>query len=364
MTQLFTVSSATFSKSFSQSPDENLATQDCPKECKSASLAIGNFDGLHRGHLALLRTMQQKRLPRPWVVLTFEPHPRQFFSPQAIPFRLSSNAQKQRWLAEHKVDALLVATFDQSLATLAAHTFVETFLIHGLQARHIVVGENFVFGHQRKGTLETLRTFEAKGAFRLHAVPLLRSGDTLYTSSRAREAIRAGQLDEARAVLGRSFEIEGVVRQGKGLGSKLGFPTANIDPADYCQPRFGVYDVSVVREQERCNIPLNLNIPLNAVASFGKRPTLEEGLSPLLELHFLDCSDRLYGETLRVGFERFQRPEHRYESLPALQAQIAKDVALSRSYFTERAVSSAPAAPAATPAAREDAKQPEASPSL
>ncbi len=319
MTQLFTVSSATLSESFAA------------RQCRSASVAIGNFDGLHRGHLALVEAMQEHRLPRPWVVLTFEPHPRQFFSPAAPPFRLSNSAQKQRWLAEHKVDALLVATFDSSLAALAPTTFVETFLVQGLQARHIVVGENFVFGHKRQGTLATLRNFEARDAFRLHAVPLLNDSQTLYASSRVRELIRAGHLDAAHAILGRSFEIEGVVQKGKGLGSRLGFPTANIDPADYCQPRLGVYDVSVVRGQER----------LDAVASFGKRPTLGEGLSPLLELHFFDCSEALYGETLRVGFERFQRPERHYESLAALQAQITKDVALSKAYFAERTLSSA-----------------------
>ena len=318
MTQLFTVSSATLS--------ESLAAQ----QCQCASIAIGNFDGLHQGHLALLDTMRENRLPRPWVVLTFEPHPRRFFSPEAAPFRLSRSTQKQRWLAEHKVDALLVATFEQSLAALAPDAFVETFLVQGLQARNIVVGENFVFGHKRQGTLATLRNFEARDAFRVHAVSLLSCDKTLYTSSRAREAVRAGNLDEARAVLGRSFEIEGVVQKGKGLGSQLGFPTANIDPGDYCQPRFGVYDVSVVRGQER----------LDAVASFGKRPTLGEGLAPLLELHFFDSSKALYGETLRVGFERFQRPEQHYESLAALRVQIAKDVALSKDYFATRNMSS------------------------
>ena len=331
MTQLFTVSTATLS--------ESLAAQ----QCQGASIAIGNFDGLHRGHLALLRTLQDKRLPRPWVVLTFEPHPRQFFSPEAEPFRLSRSTQKRRWLAEHTIDAMLVTTFDHNLSTRAPHAFVETFLVQGLQARHIVVGENFVFGHKRQGTLATLRDFEARDAFRIHAVPLLSCDKNLYTSSRARAAIRAGNLDEARKVLGRSFEIEGIVQKGKGLGSRLGFPTANIDPEDYCQPRFGVYDVSVARGQEQ----------LNAVASFGKRPTLGEGLSPLLELHFFDSSESLYGETLRVGFERFQRPEQHYESLSALQAQIAKDVVLSQRYFANRALSSAPSAPSA-PASRRD----------
>ena len=327
MTQLWTVSTATLSASLVA---ESLVAQ----QCRHASVAIGNFDGMHRGHLALLQAMHDKRLPKPWVVLTFEPHPRQFFAPEAPPFRLSSSAQKQRWLAEHKVDAMLVATFEQSLASLAPHTFVETFLVQALQARHIVVGENFVFGYKRQGTLETLREFETRKAFRVHALPLLGNGNTPYTSSRAREALRAADLDAARTVLGRSFEIEGVVQRGKGLGSRLGFPTANIDPGNYCQPRFGVYDVSVIRKQER----------LPAVASFGKRPTLGEGLSPLLELHFFDCSETLslYGETLRVGFERFQPPERHYESLPALQAQIAKDVALSKAYFANRSFSPAP----------------------
>ncbi len=353
MTQLFTFSNATLSESF---PAESFpAESHAAQQCRGGSIAIGNFDGLHRGHLALLRTMKNHRLPRPWVVLTFEPHPRQFFAPDAPPFRLSHSAQKQRWLGEHEVDALLVVTFEQNLATLAPHTFVETFLIQGLQARHIVVGENFVFGHKRQGTLATLRDFEARNAFRLHAVPLLGFGKTLYASSHAREAIRAGKLDDARAILGRSFEIEGVVQKGKGLGSQLGFPTANIDPADYCQPRFGVYDVSVVRGQER----------LDAVASFGKRPTLGEGLSPLLELHFFDRSEMLYDETLRVGFERFQRPEQHYESLPALQAQIAKDVALSRAYFTNFNLkrnpscnmSSSPTSDREPPLARRDEKR-------
>ena len=335
MTQLFTVSNETMSESFAES-------FPAAQQCRHASIAIGNFDGLHLGHLALLRTMRDKNLPRPWVFLTFEPHPRQFFAPDAPPFRLSHSAQKRRWLAEHKVDALLVATFEQSLAALAPHTFVERFLVQGLQARNIVVGENFVFGHKRQGTLATLRDFEMRDAFRVHAVPLLSLGKTLYASSRARAAIREAQLDEARSILGRSFEIEGVVQKGKGLGSRLGFPTANIDPVDYCQPRFGVYDVSVLRGQERWD----------AVASFGKRPTLGEGLSPLLELHFFDRSETLYGETLRVSFERFQRPEQHYESLAALQAQIAKDVASSRAYFAKRilkrnpsSVSSAPSAP-------------------
>ncbi len=328
------------------------------------SVAIGNFDGLHRGHIALLKSMQQpmqqnshaarsdchiSALPRPWVLLTFEPHPRSFFSSHEqtkTPLRLSTIEQKHRWLedSEIDIDSMVVMRFDEKLSMMPAQEFVENFLLETLGAKHLVVGEDFAFGRNREGTLSTLQEMSSRishnsygrdcgkkdkgSSFRVHCFPtlLMASGQSAaYSSTRARELLRLGKLHDVRDILGRDFEIEGVVIKGKGLGSRLGFPTANIDPQDYCRPLFGVYCVRVMHKGKS----------FEAVASFGKRPTLGEGLQPLLEVHFFDCPQDLYGSKLQVSFEKFQREEENYASLDALRLQIAEDVRLAKQYFRE-----------------------------
>lgn len=314
------------------------------------SVVIGNFDGLHRGHMALLRSLREPSfsdfsscpLPRPWIVLTFEPHPRIFFSANQrpeqraeSPLRLSSVEQKHRWLEDSAlgIDSLVVMRFDEGLSKMPAQDFVQDFLVSSLGAKHLVVGEDFAFGRNREGTLTTLREMSTLLSnkdifFRVHCFPTLStssSSPTAYSSTRARELLRLGRLEEVREILGRDFEIEGVVIKGKGLGSELGFPTANIDPQDYCRPLFGVYCVRV----------LHKGVMHEAVASFGERPTLGEGLRPLLEVHFFDCPSDLYGSKLRVSFEKFQRKEENYASLDALRLQIKEDVKLAKQYFYE-----------------------------
>ncbi len=335
--------------------------------CRDGTLAIGNFDGLHCGHRALLGSMQNhcavdgrgKSFPKPWVALTFEPHPRSFFAmrnnEQIVNFRLSTPEQKCRWLGESHlgIDRLLVLRFDEQLAGMRARDFVRRILIASLGVRDLIVGEDFAFGYRREGTLATLQEISKEVAassdnsasFTVHAFPMLttESLDSLnalnnkgvnekrkYASSYARQLLRAGRLSELREILGRNFEIEGIVQKGKGLGSKLGFPTANILPRDYCYPRFGVY---CVRVQHIGNG--SAGKVYNAVASFGERPTLGAGLEPLLEVHFFDYKDDLYGTKLRVEFEEFQRAEQDFSSLEELRLHIEKDVLQAQDYFSK-----------------------------
>ena len=290
--------------------------QATPSDWKGGVVALGNFDGVHRGHQSLIDHARDKAkaLGAPLLALTFEPHPRRFFVPDTAPFRLTLPPAKIRLLAAQGVQAVLAQRFDTAFAALSANAFIDDVLLAGLGARHVVCGYDFTFGVRRTGNVEQLREDgKAKGLGVSVLDPVMREGE-IYSSTRIREALRAGWASEAAELLGRDWEIEGVVELGDQRGRTIGFPTANVGLGEHLRPRFGVYAVrALVAGEWR-----------DAVANLGRRPTFGK-LQENFEVHVFDFSGDLYGQTLRVALVDFIRPEMKFAGLDQLKAQIAAD---------------------------------------
>jgi len=290
--------------------------QDTPAAWKGGAVALGNFDGVHHGHQALLaRTAGHARaLGAPLVALTFEPHPRRFFVADTGPFRLTLPPAKIRLLEQYGVQAVLAQRFDPAFAAVTAEAFVDEVLLAGLGARHVVCGYDFTFGARRSGNVEKLRKMGDKRGLGVTVLdPVMREGE-IYSSTRIREALRAGMAGEAAELLGHPWEIEGVVEQGDQRGRTIGFPTANVALGEHLRPRFGVYAVRALVDGKW----------LNGVANLGKRPTVGK-LQENFEVHLFDFAGDLYGKTLRVQLVDFIRPEMKFAGLDQLKAQIAAD---------------------------------------
>lgn len=292
---------------------------DWPASLKGGVVVIGNFDGLHRGHLAVLEQAKQQSedLAVPLIVMTFEPHPRRLFQPEAPELRLQSFSQKARQLKALGVDAILAQRFTRDFSQLAASAFMQQVLIGGLAAQCVMTGEDFIFGHQRSGHSDTLAAFAQKtGLFHYMPVaPVGNAGEGKFSSSKIREHLRQGEILHVNAMLGRPYTWQGRVIHGHKRGREMGFPTANIAPPAVMLPRFGVYAVRGSWDDMR---------GVCGVANIGIRPTLGEDC-PLLEIHWFDCQDDLYGKQITVEWIAFLREEHRFDGLDALKAQIAQD---------------------------------------
>ncbi len=290
--------------------------EETPAAAKGGAVALGNFDGVHTGHQKLLAETAgyAKALGAPLVALTFEPHPRRFFVPDTGPFRLTLPPAKRRLLAEYGVEAVLEQRFDAAFAALSADSFVDDVLLSGLGARHVVCGYDFTFGARRSGNVEMLRAEGTRKGFGVTILdPVMREGE-IYSSTRIREALRAGMASEAAELLGHSWEIEGTVEQGDKRGRTIGFPTANVGLGEHLRPRFGVYAVrALVGGKWR-----------DAVANLGRRPTIGK-LQENFEVHLFDFDGDLYGKSLRVALVDFIRPEMKFAGLDQLKAQIAAD---------------------------------------
>jgi riboflavin kinase/FMN adenylyltransferase len=283
------------------------------------ALTIGNFDGVHRGHRALIDRVvaKSRELNVPSCVLTFEPHPREFFSPAAAPARLTRLREKLELIGAAGVDRVHVVRFDARFAAMSAARFIEDVLVHGLRAAWLLVGRDFRFGAGRKGDFATL---EGHG-FALEAMPDVAFGGERVSSSAVREALAAGEFERAERLLGRPYTLSGKVVYGARLGRELGFPTANIELRQ-APPLRGIYVVDVAELGP-------------AVASLGLRPTVNPVPRPLLEVHLLEQTTDLYGRRLRVRFLRKLRDEARFDDLPALRDAIARDTAQAREYFAQ-----------------------------
>ncbi len=287
-----------------------------PVAWRSAAVALGNFDGVHRGHQALLHRAGAFGVPV--VALTFEPHPRSYFVADTGPFRLTSSDARTRLLAAHGVGAVLAQRFDAAFAALPAEAFVDEVLIGGLAARHVVCGYDFTFGARRSGNVERLRELGAARGFGVTVLdPVTHEGE-IYSSTRIREALRRGGAREAADLLGHDWEIEGIVETGDQRGRTIGFPTANVALGDYLRPRFGVYAVRAGVEEN------GAWVWLDAVANLGRRPTFGK-LRENLEVHVFDFAGDLYGKPMRVAFVDFIRPEMKFAGLDQLKARIAAD---------------------------------------
>ena len=279
---------------------------------------IGNLDGVHRGHRALIDRVSAKareaRLAS--CVLTFEPHPREFFAPDSAPARITRLRDKLELMAQAGVERVHVARFDARFAAMSAERFIDDVLVRGLGVQWLLVGRDFRFGARRAGDFTTLMN----RGFALEAMPDVLFEGRRVSSSAVRAALKAGELAQAERLLGHPYTISGRVAHGAKLGRGLGFPTANI-VLRRAPPLAGIFVVEVDRYG-------------HGVASIGRRPTINPVEIPLLEVHLFDHDDAdLYGEHLRVRFLKKLRDEQKYDGLPALQAAIARDARQAREFF-------------------------------
>ncbi|HXH52462.1 MAG TPA: bifunctional riboflavin kinase/FAD synthetase [Sphingomicrobium sp.] len=300
-----------------------IANERVPDRYRRAIVALGNFDGFHLGHQAVVNRavalgFHQRR---PVIVATFDPHPVRFFKPDIPPFRLTNLEQRQRLFAAAGADAMLVFRFDADLAATSAEDFVAELLGERIGAAGVVTGEDFTFGRGRGGNAELLRELGAEHGIAAETVAAVLVDGERVSSGRIREALAAGDPGTATRLLTRAFAVEGEVERGDGRGaSELGCPTANLRLGDYQRPKYGIYSVRV-RLDEETEYP--------GVASFGVRPMFEPPVE-LLEAHLFGFSGDLYGRTIEVALHHYIRPEQKFGSMAALAERMREDAAEAR----------------------------------
>jgi riboflavin kinase/FMN adenylyltransferase len=298
--------------------------RDVPGTFKGAVVAVGNFDGVHRGHQALIaqaRRMAEERRA-PLGVLAFEPHPQEFFRPAAEPFRLTPFRAKARLIAECGADVLYALDFNAQMATLPAEDFVMDVLVGGLGVGAIVIGRDFQFGKGRAGNTTMLAYMGEMEGFGVTIFdPVIAHGDDKISSTEIRDALKAGKPEVAARLLGHPWSVEARVEHGDKRGRTIGFPTANMKLTDVMRPAFGIYAVRAKLIENDRVVSTH-----DGVANFGIRPMFETPV-PLLETYLFDFAGDLYGKHMAVELIAYLRPEAKFESLEALTAQIAKDSA-------------------------------------
>jgi riboflavin kinase/FMN adenylyltransferase len=291
------------------------------------AVTIGNFDGLHLGHKAMLARLQDVARARglPSCVLSFEPHPREFFAPDQAPARLSSLREKAECLRRLGIDRLHVFRFDRAFSALSAEAFIEQVLGHTLQARYVLVGDDFRYGAKRTGDFALLQKAGETFGFDAEFLPTVELAGERASSTAVRQALAAGELEHAARLLGQPYSISGRVIHGDKLGRDIGFPTANIQLKHNRPPLMGIFAVEV------CGLN---GAPLPGVASLGKRPTVKSpDAVPVLEVHLFDFSADIYGRRVRVDFLHKLRDEEKYPDLDSLVAQIRRDVDNARQFL-------------------------------
>lgn len=301
-------------------------TADPTPFARGGVYALGNFDGVHRGHQALIKaTLDYARYHEiPARVLTFEPHPRSLFAPDLPPFRLTPDSAKKRLLREMGIDNVITMTFDNAFASLSAQAFAQDLLRDEMGAVHLVAGFDFVFGHRRAGNIAVLRSLLMMDKIEITEVAPLRDGlGEIISATRLRTLLQEGDVAAANLLLGRPWAIEGVVVQGALRGRTINFPTANVALGDYVRPRFGVYAIRARRVGSEEYFP--------GIANIGVRPTVEKKGAELLEFHLFDVHADLYGQDWEVELHHFIRPEATFPDLQVLRAQIVTDVARAKS---------------------------------
>ncbi len=309
--------------------------QPPPERRRPCALTIGNFDGMHVGHQAVIAMLREKARARrlPVCVLTFEPHPREYFASRAIaaghpdasaPTRISTLRDKIAALADCGVDRVCVARFDASLASLPAERFVDEILVRSLQTRYLLIGDDFRFGARRAGDYALLHRLAQPSGFELERLETIERDGERVSSSAVRAALAASDFSLAAALLGRPYSICGRVLHGRKLGRSLGFPTLNVR-IPFARP--AVHGVFVVRAHGLCEVPVS------GVASLGTRPAVERDGQLLLETHLFDFDEPAYGRLVRIEFVAKLRDERAFDSLDALRAQIALDARQARAHF-------------------------------
>ncbi|WP_298123188.1 bifunctional riboflavin kinase/FAD synthetase [Brevundimonas sp.] len=297
--------------------------RDLPAELRGAAVAVGAFDGVHRGHQAVIAEARAAaaRLDAPLAVVSFDPHPRRWFQPDAAPFRLMTDDQMARALGEQGVQTLILLPFDGEMAAMSHEAFAEQVLGASLGIRHAAVGFDFTFGKGRTGSPGALQTLGARLGFTVSTTGRVDdAGGLKLSSSAVREALHAGDMARAAAILGRPFAVEGEVIHGDKRGRTIGVPTANVGLGDYMRPAFGVYAT-------RTRLPDGRIV--DGVANLGLRPMWRLA-EPLLEVWLFDFDGDLYGRTIETELVAFLRPEMSFDGLDALKAQIAADADAAR----------------------------------
>ena len=293
-----------------------------PQALRGAILALGNFDGFHLGHQAVVGRAVQRGAHerRPVIVATFDPHPVRWFKPDAAPFRLTSLDQRERLFAQAGADAMLVFAFDGTLAATSAEEFIERLLAERIGAAGVVTGDDFTFGAKRGGNARVLAELgPAHGIIAETVAPVMLDGESV-SSSRVREALGAGDPGRATRLLTRPFAIQGVVEHGDKRGRTLGYPTANLALGKYLRPKYGIYAVRV---------RLDDGSEHDGVASLGIRPSFDPPVE-MLETFIFDWSGDLYGRTIEVALVGFIRPEAKFDDLGELVKQMDADSAAAR----------------------------------
>ncbi len=297
---------------------------------RPAAITIGNFDGVHLGHRALLKQLHHMAAQRglETAVMVFEPHPLEFFTPQQAPTRLTSLREKLELFADMQIDRVYICRFNRQFAAISPQQFVQT-LHQQLQARFVLIGDDFRFGSHRGGDFALLQQMGAQLGFEAMALDSVLQQGVRISSTAIRQALAAGQLDTAQSYLGREYSISGRVCPGDRLGRELGYPTANIPLRHNRPPLSGIY---VVRT-EVAGVGL-----MDGVASIGVRPTVKHNARPLLEVHLFDFDQDIYARHLRVAFLHKLRDEQKFDGLQALVQQIEQDACQARAWFERQHV--------------------------
>jgi len=287
---------------------------------------IGNFDGVHLGHRAVIENLaeQGRRLGLPVVVVLFEPQPREYFAPELAPPRLTRLREKLAALANLPVDFALLLRFDRELAELPPEAFIQRVLIDQLRVRYLVVGDDFRFGRERRGNFSLLREYGGKAGYEVADTVSVQLGGCRVSSTLIREALAEGDMKLARELLGRPYSMCGRIKPGAMLGRQIGFPTANMSLQRKKTPLQGVFAVTMSGISSR---------PLPGVANVGARPTVHSGLTVQLETHLFDFAGDIYGRLAEVHFHRKLRDERRFDTVQALTEQIDSDARAAREFF-------------------------------
>ena len=300
--------------------------ENIPKDDNGYSVAIGNFDGMHLGHQSVIDIARKTRDKSSVGVVTFEPHPRQYFQKNHSIFRLMKSETRKRFLESFKVDALFELPFDYSLANLSPKDFVETVLLEKLNVRNIVVGPDFRFGKNREGSVNLLKSYQEKKKLGLHiANPFMIEGKVV-SSSELRKKLAEGSVIEVTRMLSRYYEIDGIVEKGFQRGRKLGFPTINIGLKNTIVPKHGVYAVLIKI------LSNNKQRTLKGAASIGSRPTYGD-YEPNIEFFIFDFDENIYGAYVSISLVKFIRPELKFNSEVELISQMKEDCRIIKDYL-------------------------------
>ena len=291
---------------------------------RNGVIAIGNFDGLHLGHLKVINEakVKAKKLNLPFGVMTFEPIPVMFFNKKLKNHRINSLEKKKNLLKKLKLDFLIVIKFNKYFSSLTAEDFIKKIIYKKIKCKYLYVSRNFKFGHKRRGNIKTLKKFEKLFDYKRVITKPYKKNNKIISSTIIRKKIRAGKIEEINKLLNRVWSVEGKVIKGQKRGRKIGFPTCNLKLDNYVIPRLGVYTVKVS----------NKNFNKNGIANIGYRPTFK-GQSLLLETNIFGFRKNLYNKVINVSFGKFIRPEKKFKNLEYLKKQIKLDIKLAKKNY-------------------------------